>query len=87
MIAKRAQEIEPFLAVEVFQRAAAEQVLGRRVGHQHAAAFGVDDPGRLAEMACARAGRNLTRGEWATVHTPDQAYTTTCPQWPKVPSP
>ena len=36
----------------------------------------------LAEMACARAGRNFTRDEWARFF-PGKPYRATCPEWPK----
>jgi WD domain, G-beta repeat len=40
------------------------------------------DPERLAGRACELAGRNLTRGEWASYMPDGAAYRTTCPQWP-----
>ena len=33
------------------------------------------------QMACAIAGRNLSRAEWQQ-YLPDQPYHVTCPQWP-----
>jgi hypothetical protein len=39
------------------------------------------EPDRLADAACAIAGRNLTRAEWAT-YLPDQPYSRTCPGYP-----
>ena len=38
----------------------------------------------LAEMACARAGRNFTREEWRRFFG-DEPYRKTCPQWPEAP--
>jgi WD40 repeat protein len=35
-------------------------------------------------LACQRAGRNLTRTEWAQ-YLPDEEYRATCPQWPLEP--
>ena len=39
------------------------------------------EPETLADEACALAGRNLTRAEWATYFA-DEAYRRTCPQFP-----
>jgi WD40 repeat protein len=36
--------------------------------------------------SCQRAGRNLTRAEWA-LYFPDQEYRATCHQWPLEPAP
>jgi DNA-binding SARP family transcriptional activator/WD40 repeat protein len=40
------------------------------------------DLGRWEAMACAIAGRNLTRAEWAR-YLPGMAYHSTCPEWPE----
>jgi WD40 repeat protein/transcriptional regulator with XRE-family HTH domain len=39
------------------------------------------DPVSWIQKACQIAGRNFTREEW-TQYFPDEAYRTTCPQWP-----
>jgi WD40 repeat protein len=40
------------------------------------------DPQRWASQACAAAGRNLTRQEWADLVGEGEPYQATCPQWP-----
>jgi WD40 repeat protein len=42
------------------------------------------DPQSWVEISCRRAGRNLTRAEWA-LYFPDKTYRATCPQWPLEP--
>jgi len=39
------------------------------------------DPARWLTIACAIAGRNLTRAEWHQ-YLPSRPYQITCPEWP-----
>lgn len=39
--------------------------------------------GSLVELACDRAGRNLTAEEWARYMPAGEAHRATCPQWPR----